>query len=98
MPGGQRMKRSIGGAILASMAFAGAAHAQSAAPTPAAAPDKGYAEVVAQSAFGNVTSQSFGGEFGVAVRPGVQIFVDAGRIRDAAPSALGSSAQRIAIG
>jgi len=54
--------------------------------------------VVAQSAFGNVTSQSFGGEFGVAVRPGIQIFVDGGLIRDAAPSALGSSAQRIAIG
>jgi len=91
------MNRSIAGAILISIGCAGPARAQSPAAPPAA-PDKGYAEVVAQSAFGNVTSQSFGGEFGVALRPGVQIFVDGGLIRDAAPSTLGSNAQRIAIG
>jgi len=59
-------------------------------------PVAGYAEVVAQSAFGNVTSQSYGAEIGFAVKPGVQIFVEAGRTRDAAPSALGADAQTIA--
>ena len=78
------------------IAAAGAAHAQS--PAPAATPSKGYAELVAQSAFGNVTSQSFGAEVGVVIRPNVQVFVEAGRIRDAAPSTLGTSAQTIAAG
>jgi opacity protein-like surface antigen len=59
-------------------------------------PSRGYAEGVAQSAFGNVTSQSFGGEFGIAVRPGVSIFVEGGFIRDAAPASLGTAAQTLA--
>jgi opacity protein-like surface antigen len=79
-------------------ALASAAHAQSPAGASPAAPARGYAEVVAQSAFGNVTSQSFGGEVGIAVRPGIQVFVDAGMIRDAAPATLGANAQRIAAG
>jgi opacity protein-like surface antigen len=78
------------------LAAAGAALAQ-AAP-PAAPPNRGYVEVVAQSAFGTVTSQSFGGEVGVAIRPNVQVFVEGGRIRDAAPSTLGARAQTIAAG
>lgn len=75
------------------LAAAGAAHAQSAPPA-----SKGYVELVAQSAFGNVTSQSFGGEVGFALRPNVQVFVEGGRIRDAAPSVLGNRAQTIAGG
>lgn len=57
---------------------------------------KMYVEAVAQSAFGNVTSQSFGAEAGVTLRPRLQVFVDAGRVTDAAPAVLGSSAQTIA--
>jgi len=57
---------------------------------------KGYAEVYAQSAFGNVTSQSFGVEAGVTVAPNVSMFIDAGQVRDTAPSSLGAAAQAIA--
>ena len=95
--GDERKKISIA-AVLAWMAFATAAHAQSSAGATPATSSNGYAEVVAQSAFGNVTSQSFGGEIGVAVRPGLHIFLDAGLIRDAAPARLGASAQTIAGG
>src|SRR5215472_16795713 len=73
--------------------LSGVAFAQS--PT-AADESKGYAEVVAQSAFGNVTSQSFGGELGVTVKPGLQVYVDAGYVRDTTPSSLSASAQAIA--
>lgn len=68
------------------------------AQTPTATPPttKGYAEVVAQSAFGNVTSQSYGGEIGVTVAPRIQVFIDAGQVRDAAPSSLGTGAQLVA--
>jgi len=86
------MKRSIV-AVLAWAACSGVAFAQS----PTAADDsRGYVEAVVQSAFGNVTSQSFGGELGVTVKPGVQLFVDAGYVRDTTPSALSASAQAIA--
>ena len=67
------------------------------AQTPTAADEsRGYIEAVAQSAFGNVTSQSFGGELGVTVRPGLQIFVDSGYVRDTTPSTLSASAQTVA--
>jgi opacity protein-like surface antigen len=95
--GDDRMKTSIA-AVLVWTALATAAHAQSSGGTAPAAPTTGYAEVVAQSAFGNVTSQSFGGEVGIAVRPGIQVFVDAGKIRDAAAATVGASAQNIAAG
>jgi opacity protein-like surface antigen len=75
------------------LALSAAAHAQSA--TPAAA-SKGYVEVVAQSAFGNVTSQSFGVETGVTVAPRLQVFVEAGQTRDTSPASLGANAQLIA--
>jgi opacity protein-like surface antigen len=87
------MRTSIA-AVLAWMALTGAAYAQIAP----AAPNKGYAEVVAQSAFGNVTSQSFGGEIGIAIQPEVQLFLEGGLIRDAAPASLGANAQKIATG
>jgi opacity protein-like surface antigen len=86
------MKRSIAAGIVW-VAFTGLAHAQSSAMD-----SKGYAEAVAQSAFGNVTSQSYGGEIGVAIRPGLDVFVDSGRIRDSAPSTLSTSAETIAAG
>jgi opacity protein-like surface antigen len=86
------MKRTVL-AVLAWTALGGVAFAQS----PTAADDaKGYAEVVAQSAFGNVTSQSFGGEVGFAIRPGLQVYVEGGYVRDTTPSSLSASAQAIA--
>jgi opacity protein-like surface antigen len=94
--GDARMKISIAAALM-SLTVAATAAAQPSA-SAASTPSKGYAEVVAQSAFGNVTSQSFGGEIGVTVYPDVQVFVDAGYVRDAAPASLGANAQKIAAG
>jgi opacity protein-like surface antigen len=73
------------------MASIGVAQAQIAPP-----PDKGYAEVVAQSAFGNVTSQSFGGEFGFTVLTQMQVFVEAGNVSNVAGTDISTSAQKIA--
>jgi hypothetical protein len=75
-----------------SLAFGGLAHAQPSPPTP----NRGYVEAVAQSAFGNVTSQSFGGEIGVTIMRQLQLFVEAGQVRDASPPELGVAAQAIA--
>ena len=60
-------------------------------------PDRGYVEAVAESAFGNVTSQSFGAEVGVTVRPDLQVFGSFGKIRDVATTEIGTSAQTIAL-
>ena len=73
-----------------------AAHAASAQTPSAAPPDRGYAEVVAESAFGNVTSQSFGAEVGVTVRPALQVFGAFGVIRDVSTTEIGASATTIA--
>jgi opacity protein-like surface antigen len=70
----------------------GVAHAQSAPSEPGS----WYLEGIAQSAFGNVTSQSFGAEAGITVLPAVQVFVDAGKVRDAATTDIGANAQTIA--
>lgn len=67
------------------------------AQTSTAEPDRGYVEAVAQSAFGNVTSQSFGAEVGVTVRPELQLFGSFGKIRDVATTEIGTSAQTIAL-
>jgi opacity protein-like surface antigen len=73
----------------------GVASAQGGASfTPAA--DTGYVEGVAQSAFGNVTSQSYGAELGFTVLPALQVFVEGGRIGDVATPDLGVGAQKIA--
>lgn len=86
------MKRSVC-AVLVWTALSGVAFAQS----PTAADDaKGYVEVVAQSAFGNVTSQSFGGELGFRLKPGLQVYVEGGYVRDTTPASLSSGAQTIA--
>ncbi len=84
--------RSIVAFVVSTLALGGVASAQ--APS---AMEKGYAEVVAQSAFGNVTSQSFGGEVGVTVHGDVQIFAEGGRVRDVSTSDIGASAQSIAL-
>jgi hypothetical protein len=89
--------RLVLGVMIATLASGGVARAQGAAQT---APDtgigKGYVEAVGQSSFGSVTSQSFGVEAGVTIAPRLQVFVEAGRTNDVAPSELGADAQRIA--
>jgi len=80
--------------IVSTYALGGVADAQTGAASAAA--DKGYAEVVGQSSFGNVTSQSFGVEAGVTIAPRLQVFVEVGRTNDVSPAALGAAAQRIA--
>ena len=54
--------RSVLAVIASAIVLSGVAHAQG----PAA--EKGYVEGVAQSAFGNVTTQSYGVEFGATFR------------------------------
>ena len=79
-------------AVTMALALGGVAQAQ----TTTTEDSKGYVEGVAQSAFGNVTSQSFGAEAGVSLGHGLYVFVDAGYVRDTAPSVLGVNAQIIA--
>jgi opacity protein-like surface antigen len=85
--------RSTIGFFMVFLAAAAAARAQTAAPT---APTRGYVEGVAQSAFGNVTSQSYGVEFGANVSTNLQVFVEGGQLKDVASSQLGTDAQTIA--
>jgi len=88
--GHERLKVSIA-AVLTWMALTSTASAQSQSEA-----SKGYVEAVAQSAFGNVTSQSFGVELGVGIASDVQVFADVGYARDTAPAELGAAAQVIA--
>ena len=81
--------------IVVSMALAGTARAQSSASTTS---DTGYAEFFAQSAFGNVTSQAYGGEVGFTLTPQLQVFGEFGWVRDTAPASLAANAQKIASG
>ena len=81
--------------IFAWVALAGTAAAQSAA---IAASETGYAEFFAQSAFGNVTSQAYGGEAGYTINPQLQVFGEFGWVRDTAPASLAANAQTIASG
>ena len=83
--------RLVTALIVGAFVCGGVAHAQSAAPA-----SKGYVEGVAQSAFGNVTSQSYGVEVGVTIAPKLQVFGEVGYTRDTASSNLGASAQLIA--
>jgi opacity protein-like surface antigen len=85
--------RLFAACALAVLAIASPASAQTA---PAADTDRGYVEGVVQSAFGNVTSQSYGVELGVKVIPNVQVFAEAGMVRDVATSEIGAAAQAIA--
>jgi opacity protein-like surface antigen len=89
------MKTSVA-LVIVSMALARGAYAQSPAATSTAS-SKGYVEAVAQSAFSNVTSQSFGGELGVTLGDGLQLFVEGGMIRDAATSDISSGATQVAL-
>ena len=71
------------------------AAAVSAQTTPADE-DRGYVQAVAESAFGNVTSQSYGAEAGFTVRPNLQVFGSFGHVGNVATSELSAAAQSIA--
>ena len=86
--------RSMMAALAAVWVMTGVASAQT--PAAGAASRDTYIEGNIQSAFGNVTSQSFGGEVGTKLRPRLQVFLEVGRVRDSAPSSLGDAAQIIA--
>jgi opacity protein-like surface antigen len=66
------------------------------AQTPAPAADRGYVMGVADSSFGNVTSQSFGAEIGVTVRPEIQVFGSFGNVRDVSTSEISAGAATVA--
>jgi len=85
-------------AIVAAVAIAsnGVASAQTPAPASAPATDRGYVEGVAQSAFGNVTSQSYGVEFGYTLRRDLQVYGEVGKIRDVADDVFTGDAAAIA--
>jgi len=83
--------RSFAILLVGTFTLSGVASAQ----TSAAAPSYGYAEVIAQSAFGNVTSQSYGAEVGFNANSNLQVFGEFGRVANAATSDLGVSAQKI---
>jgi hypothetical protein len=87
--------RSLLAFLVGALALSGVAHAQTGA-APARATDRGFVEGFAESAFGNVTSQSFGAAIGVTVIKNVQVFVEGGVVRDVATSGLGAAAQTIA--
>lgn len=77
--------------LVGMLAVSGAAYAQSGDST-------GFIEGVAQSAFGNVTSQSFGVEGGISITPTIDVVVDLGMVRDSSPKSLGAAAQLVAGG
>ena len=84
------MKLMVAG-LVGMLALSGVAHAQS-----ASSESTGFIEGVAQSAFGNVTSQSFGIEGGVMLAPRIAVIAEFGMVRDASPKTLGTTAQVIA--
>lgn len=90
----RRMRLTLS-VFICHLALAGVAAAQTRS-TSTQSPSKGYIEAVAQSAFGNVTSQSFGAELGVRIAPDLHVFVEAGQVRDTSPALLGQNAQLIA--
>jgi opacity protein-like surface antigen len=81
--------------VIVAAVCSGTAYAQSSA---ASTPMKGYVEANAQSSFGNVTSQSYGGEIGVNLNPALQIFVEGGQTRNVATADISSSALKFAGG
>jgi len=86
--------RSFVALAIGMLAVPGAASAQTPASTSDA--DRGYVEASLQSAFGNVTSQSYGAEVGFTIRPNLQVFVEAGMVRDVSTPEIGVAAQQIA--
>jgi opacity protein-like surface antigen len=77
------------------MSLAGVAAAQT-RPGSASSSQIGYGEFVAQAAFGNVTSNSFGGEIGINVLPDLQVFIEGGHMGDVATPSISDAAKLIA--
>src|SRR5262245_53830228 len=82
--------------LVAAILIFGALHGRAQAQAAAAQEPRGYAEGFAQSAFGNVTSQAYGGEFGVTVWQNMQAFVEAGQVSNVATESLSTNAALIA--
>jgi opacity protein-like surface antigen len=85
--------RSFLALLVGAVAVGGVAQAQT-----VSAPDRTgsvLVEGVAQSAFGNVTSQSFGGAIGVTILPNAEVFFEGGRVNDVATAPIGAAAQTI---
>lgn len=85
--------------VAALVAAPGVARAQAqgqARPSSIRDYETGYVEGIAQSAFGNVTSQSFGAEVGFKYGRRLRIFGEVGDVRDSAPKTLGTGAQLVA--
>lgn len=80
-------------ALALTLTAAVAASAQTATAPP---PDRGYVEAFAESAISSVTSQSFGAEAGVSVRPNLQVFGSFGAVRDVTTIDLSAAASTIA--
>ena len=80
--------------MVGAIVLCGVAEAQTTAGSGGAAaePGTGYVEGVGQAAFSNVQSQSYGAEVGYTITTGLQVFVEAGRIRDVATADLGVNA------
>jgi opacity protein-like surface antigen len=76
--------------LVALLACSGIASAQSASK------DAGYIEVVAQSAFSNVTSQSYGIEGGFTIHPNLQIYAEGGQIKSVTTDDFNAAAQTVA--
>jgi opacity protein-like surface antigen len=88
--------RSFLAALAGTVVLTGIANAQPPATGQSPTINRIYVEGIAQAAFGNVTSESYGGEVGFTITPRLQVFVEAGQVRNAAPSDAGASAQVIA--
>lgn len=95
---GHRSRLAAFAAACVVLGQAATALAQTAAPPVTAPASRGYAEVVANSTFGNVTSQAYGGEFGYGVSQTTQVYVEVGQVRNAATATLSTKAQNIAAG
>ncbi len=81
--------------VVGAMALGGVAQAQTPAPA-SSGPFKGYIEGVAQAAFGNVTSQSYGAEAGYKLKPNILVFLEGGLTRNVATSTTSTAAKQIA--
>jgi opacity protein-like surface antigen len=90
-----RVRLTTGIAVIAlASVMTGISEAQTS--TPPAPPARGYFAAVAQSAFGNVTSQSYGVEAGFRLRTRIDVFLEIGRVADVAGEDIGQNAETIA--
>ena len=74
------------------------AQAQTSAMAPHPDAQRGYVAVDAAATFGSSSSQSYGGEVGVTIAPGWQLFVEAGHVNNVSTAAFVTAAQAIAGG